>query len=295
MPEDTATVEAPPQETPAPAPAPEAAPAPSEEAAPAFTSEAAPEPSETPSAEPVVEPTVEPPAWAQFTDTAEVLAHESFAEPLAERDTATYNRVKDQMQPHLQRTSQSVANIDASMKAQRAQIEDMVEDGVLDEKAVRRLKADAPQLFQDYNEYIKTTGNHAGQVGAVDALIKASGANMPDATARLSAVLDEGNVDPTLVEDVVAAIGAAAVTKYAAKKEGEARKVVEANVRAELQDAARKTQNPEPVAEPTGGAGGGGAGTTYKTKMEARTLHVQDKITNAEMKRINADPTIPEM
>ena len=292
MPEDTATAEAPPQETPAPAPAPEATPAPSPEAAPAFAPEAAPEP--TPSAEPVAEPTVEPPAWAKFTEASEVLAHESFADALSERDTATYTRVKDQMQPHLQRTSQSVANIDASMKAQRAQIEDMVEDGVLNEKELRRLRTEAPQLFQDYNEYIQTTGNHAGQVGAVDALIKASGANMPDATTRLSAVLDEGNVDPTLVNDVVDAIGKAAVEKYAAKKEGEARKVVEANVRAEAQDAARKAANPDPVAQPTGGAGGGG-GTTWRTKMEARTLHVQDKITNAEMKRINADPTIPEM
>ena len=34
---------------------------------------------------------------------------------------------------------------------------------------------------------------------------------------------------------------------------------------------------------------------TYGTKMEARTLHVQGKITNAEMKRINADPSTPEM
>lgn len=34
--------------------------------------------------------------------------------------------------------------------------------------------------------------------------------------------------------------------------------------------------------------------TTYSTKMEARTLHVQGKLTNAQMRAINADPTIPE-
>lgn len=32
----------------------------------------------------------------------------------------------------------------------------------------------------------------------------------------------------------------------------------------------------------------------WHTKTEARNLHVQDKISNAEMRRINSDPTIPE-
>jgi hypothetical protein len=39
----------------------------------------------------------------------------------------------------------------------------------------------------------------------------------------------------------------------------------------------------------------GAASTSWSTKMEARALHVQNKITNAEMKRINADPSVPEM
>ena len=39
--------------------------------------------------------------------------------------------------------------------------------------------------------------------------------------------------------------------------------------------------------------GGGGSGG-YRTKAEARTLHVQNKISNEEMKRVRADPTIPD-
>jgi hypothetical protein len=45
-------------------------------------------------------------------------------------------------------------------------------------------------------------------------------------------------------------------------------------------------------ADLSGGKGGGGKG--FKTKMEARTLHVQGKISNARMREINADLTIPE-
>lgn len=40
--------------------------------------------------------------------------------------------------------------------------------------------------------------------------------------------------------------------------------------------------------------GGGGGGTGYKTKAEARVLHIAKKITNAQMRVINDDPTIPE-
>lgn len=36
-------------------------------------------------------------------------------------------------------------------------------------------------------------------------------------------------------------------------------------------------------------------GATYRTKMEARTLHSQDKLTNSQMRAINANPNIPEM
>lgn len=38
----------------------------------------------------------------------------------------------------------------------------------------------------------------------------------------------------------------------------------------------------------------GSAGASYSTKEEARTLHAQGKISNTEMRRVNADPTIPE-
>jgi hypothetical protein len=59
------------------------------------------------------------------------------------------------------------------------------------------------------------------------------------------------------------------------------------------EDKDRERQAAAPPAKTAGAGGAGGKG--WRTKTEARTLHVQDKITTAEMKRINADPTIPEM
>ena len=44
-----------------------------------------------------------------------------------------------------------------------------------------------------------------------------------------------------------------------------------------------------------GGGGGGGRTPSYRTKTEARALHVQKKISNDEMRRVNANSSIPEM
>lgn len=55
--------------------------------------------------------------------------------------------------------------------------------------------------------------------------------------------------------------------------------------------AARLAQTKPPV-KPEGSGGGGSSG--YRTKAEARALHVKNEISNAEMKRVNADPSIPE-
>ena len=60
--------------------------------------------------------------------------------------------------------------------------------------------------------------------------------------------------------------------------------------RREQEEVAARRRGKRP--DLSGGKSGGGVG--FKTKMEARTLHVQNKISNARMKEINADPTIPE-
>lgn len=45
---------------------------------------------------------------------------------------------------------------------------------------------------------------------------------------------------------------------------------------------------------PKDSGNGASAGMGWRTKEEARNLHAQGKLTNAKMREINADPTIPE-
>ena len=279
----TLTPEAPP--SPSPSPAPEPAPSPVE------TAEAAP----APVAEPVAEsgePAPEPTAWAGLQTKEEVFEH--FAGDLEERDQVTYTRLKDQMQPHVQRRSSAMTNIEQRITELRNSVTEQVEDGGLDEKAARRLRTDAPQLFKDFNAEITQMGRTEGLMGAVSELLTQAGATMPRANERMSAILNEGMTDPTFVEDVVGAISKAAVAKAREKWDKDERTLVGKNIRDEATAAARTAENPEPLAVPTGATGGGGAGATFKTKAEAATLHVAGKITNARMKQINSDPTIPE-
>jgi hypothetical protein len=79
-----------------------------------------------------------------------------------------------------------------------------------------------------------------------------------------------------------------------AQEEKERRDKLEREVTGAAGRAAERGKKPPPAAPSGAGAGGTGGGG-YKTKAEARTLHVQNKISNADMRRINADPSIPEM
>lgn len=54
-------------------------------------------------------------------------------------------------------------------------------------------------------------------------------------------------------------------------------------------------ENPLPAGEPRGGDGASASGrVSYGTKREARNLHAQGKITDAEMRVVNHNPNIPD-
>jgi hypothetical protein len=73
------------------------------------------------------------------------------------------------------------------------------------------------------------------------------------------------------------------------------REEVERDVRAQVEEEARAKAREVKGNPPVPAGGGGGGGSGYRTKTEARTLHVQNKISHSEMRRINSDPSIPEM
>ena len=75
---------------------------------------------------------------------------------------------------------------------------------------------------------------------------------------------------------------------WEAERGDELKRKATENADAEARAKARGAKPPVPT-------GGGGAGaTTYRTKTEARNLHAQNKISNEEMRRVRADPNIPE-
>ena len=77
------------------------------------------------------------------------------------------------------------------------------------------------------------------------------------------------------------------------------------SIKAQAKEAAEKeaglAENKAKLLEALGGrrkkkalAGGGSGGKGWSTKSQARSLHVKKQLTNTDMKRINADPSIPE-
>ena len=66
-----------------------------------------------------------------------------------------------------------------------------------------------------------------------------------------------------------------------------------AKARSDSYDKGREKGRTDPAGESHGNERSASSGS-YRTKTEARSLHVQNKLSNADMRRINADPSIPE-
>ena len=106
-------------------------------------------------------------------------------------------------------------------------------------------------------------------------------------TNRIALAL-RGVKDDKLVADFVTRITQRAEKAARDKGFGEGG-AAEAKAQAEKVKVETRAAEGPNTAPATAGGGGG-----WRTKQEARALHVQRKITSAEMRRINTDPTIPE-
>ena len=89
--------------------------------------------------------------------------------------------------------------------------------------------------------------------------------------------------------EVMTALAEAKATKLLEKWKGEE---MAEELDARDAEAKARARGEIPGPGPTGGKATGKP--TFRTKLEARTLHVQGQISNAEMRRIDADPNIPE-
>lgn len=270
------------------------------------------EPSLTPPgapAEPQPEPAAEQPAegeeaeqeptapWANVAsddidglfEVEDVKAHHERGVQEA-HDTA-YQELQGHMQPLLQGNKQALDRIGAASETILTTLNRAVEDQVLDKRTVEDLLRTNRDVFAALNKTYQTTGFWEGVRQYVNGV--ANAADDPNiATTFLPRVerMESGVPDPTLIADLVKKVS------NKARQEGEGigykKGLKEGKTAQAAQTKAQTDKNEGPNLAPTkpGGSGGG-----YRTKAEARTLHAQNKISNEEMRRVKADPNIPEM
>ena len=138
--------------------------------------------------------------------------------------------------------------------------------------------------------YTNEQGDPAREMGVLEALFGDPKLADPF-VQRAQNAFEFGTRDTSFYDDLRKALTKTEVEATLAKEREKLEKEIRAQV--EEEERARTREDKGKPAVPTGGGGGGGGGG-YRTKAEARVLHRQEKITSAEMRRIDRDPTIPE-
>lgn len=271
------------------------------------------------------EPTEPAPPWgAQFAEVADgeaLLGHEALTETLKARDEESEVRQYDLAKSHLQEShnrqlqttaqqaeaSTAVGQLARSMEALTANLNEVSLAGgatVAEVKEARALAFDQlstvlnsnPEWAKVFNDarYNMGLGEGKGKVwNGLRAQLPAKAQQDVDiALGKLNDRLNRGaiDLDAYTVESsklMSKALSDGAITSHSKELDKKAREVAKAEAAAK----AREEKGPHAVV-PSGGGGGGGG--SYRTKAEARTLHVQNKISSNEMRRVNADPSIPE-
>ena len=175
-------------------------------------------------------------------------------------------------------------------------LEKQVRDG--DEEAVAKLAELAKQPLraaqqQEETEKLRESAQTEGWLEGYRSALNIRAARLSSSEERqaeLSGLWNAGKFDELeaeMVKDEQAAATGSSAEELAALK-----KRLDALETATGEEAA--------MAARAGGGGdlsgcGSAGGLTYRTKTEARALHVDGKISNADMRRINADSAIPEI
>lgn len=269
----------------------------------------APSPSDTPP-EGLSQVTAQPDAITPPSDTATTPLPPEGGEPTGEKredadltelahlvnttkDTATEegrSSMMRQLQPMLQRQTAHMQNVEKLAKDFSNTWQDMLENpnGIS--------KEDLNTVFRRNEEAIQTIGGAhsnqgytSGARGLMAELVKRAGVDASSADMQLQYFL-QGQGDATFLDEFLKDATKAASTK--AVTEAEARWTKQADFREKASESARRQQAETQPADVTGT--GGGSPAKYKTKAEAATLHVAGKLSNADMRRIRNDPSIPE-
>ncbi len=274
------------------------APAPTEETKPApQEATAAPQPetaTKVEGAEEGTEQTVA--AWAEIPqDNAEDLFEIEEVKAIHQKgiqeahDTA-YQELQGHMQPYLQGQKQTLDGIKQASEAILTQLSRAAEDGGLDKRAVEDILRGNRQELAALNGIYQNTGFWESVQQQVQAFSTAAG-DASLATPFLARVgrMASNVPDPTFAADFVKKL--TSKVRQEGHDEGYKKGLKEGK-------GAQATKQQVQEAQGTGAnlaPGTGGGGVSYRTKAEARTLHAQNKISNADMRAIKDDPTIPEM
>ena len=275
---------------------------PQETAAPEgpFTQTAQPPQPET-VAETVVKPAQEvgPDKWWQGVESEDdILAHETIAPRLEEKEQQGYSRGvldgKVSALEVLDARSNIVTQAQNVASAIIGRLNKAARDGQLDSDAIDNLLTDHAQSLTALNRIIGDELKDSGRVEGYREFVRSVANHLSDTqletefTNRIALAL-RGVKDDKLVSDFVTRITQKAEKGSYDKGFGEGKKAGEKAVTERVKAETRAGEGPN-TAPGTGGGGGGG----WRTKTEARALHVQNKITNDEMRRINRDPSIPD-
>jgi len=251
--------------------------------------------------------------WSAVEDEEGLKGHENVSHWLSEAREEGRSTARQEMQPRVdarnQRLSQIQKGLDGFWQSftglAEAIKERASEDGGDELKAFNDLlKTHQPALSAlaathkeaGYREaflgrtYQNGDGQPVREMGVLEALF--GDADAADVFAqRAQNAFEFGSRDESFYDDLREALTKTAVAAALAKE----REKLDKDTRAQLEEEARAKDRDGKgkPAVPAGGGGGGGGGG-YRTKAEARVLHRQDKITSAEMRRVDRDPSIPE-
>lgn len=234
----------------------------------------------------------EPPAWSKSPDVdtlfqhAEIEPHIKTRVEAARSEGASEGQKEAQrrMQPLLNQQHEQLQGIDGKVSGFVESWNKLVrrgpDKGGLERSEVEELLEDHKETFAALSGQHQELGKWAGANGLVYELSQAL--KSPELATEFQSRLGQlqrGLTDTTLFEDLGKAIASEA-TKPLKDELAEAKATI-TRLETEAKNAARNG-NPPP-AEPAG-VGATGGGGTPKTLAEAQALHVQGKITNAQMR-----------
>jgi len=251
--------------------------------APATSEEAA---TPLPAAEEVAPPEPESP-FASVRDEYEVVEHPR-VKPVVEK--MLRRREEALAAEYEQRQQQETRNWEATetyktIAGLQGRILEQIDNGNVEasERLIGRLESLAKPFEPEYQQ-------HFQQAGAAQTFQSAMAAFKEGLDMRRQDELDDVRQRRGATwGDLIAARVKVGVEREREKWEKDG---IEKGRKAALEDIAARERG-DPNNNPDLAPKSAGA-TGWRTKAEARALHVQNKITNEEMKRIRSDPNIPE-